>query len=99
MDDGGPITRGTVPPTVTASDPSSYHVIRYDLAIAKTLQGIPDYLTGNVLYFITVQNQGDVDSAFTPSPTPSRPAPVSCWPACCRHRSPQAPSCGRAGRT
>ena len=76
MDDGGPITRGTVPPTVTASDPSSYHVIRYDLAIAKTLQGIPDYLTGNVLYFITVQNQGDVDSGVY-SVTDTLPAGTS----------------------
>jgi uncharacterized repeat protein (TIGR01451 family) len=75
LDGGGPITRGTVPPTVTANDPSSYNVIQYDLALAKTV-GAPNYLTGNVIYTITVQNQGDLDSGLY-SVTDTLPAGTS----------------------
>jgi uncharacterized repeat protein (TIGR01451 family) len=82
MDDGTPITRGTVPPTVTDNDPSSYHVIQYDLALAKTV-GTANYLTGNVIYTITVANQGDIDSGvFSVTDTfPAGTSFVSATPA------------------
>ncbi|HEX2784381.1 MAG TPA: SdrD B-like domain-containing protein [Ilumatobacteraceae bacterium] len=75
LDGGGPITRGTVPPTVTANDPSSYNVIKYDLALAKTV-GAPTYPTGNVVYTISVKNQGGIDSGLY-SVTDTLPAGMS----------------------
>jgi uncharacterized repeat protein (TIGR01451 family) len=75
LDGGGPITHGTVPPTVTDNDDSAYDVIQYDLALAKTV-GVPSYLTGNVVYTITVRNQGDIDSGLY-SVTDTLPAGTS----------------------
>ena len=75
LDNGALITRGTPPATVTDNDDSSYDVITYDLAIAKTVSA-PNYPTGNVVFEITVQNQGDIDSGLY-SITDTLPAGMS----------------------
>ena len=61
LDTGAPITRGSVPSTVTDTDPSNYVSGKYDLALAKTA-GTIDFATGNVVYTITVRNEGTVGS-------------------------------------
>jgi uncharacterized repeat protein (TIGR01451 family)/LPXTG-motif cell wall-anchored protein len=61
FDDGTLITNGSPPATVTANDPSSHLVGRYDLALTKTV-GAPDFATGNVVFSIIVRNQGTVAS-------------------------------------
>ncbi len=57
-DDGSSVSG---PSSVSDTDPSSYQVAKYDLALIKTI-GTPDYATGNVTYTITVKNQGTVAS-------------------------------------
>ena len=58
-DDGTAVSGA--PASVSDTDPSSYLVAKYDLALFKTI-GAPNYATGDVTYTITVKNQGTVAS-------------------------------------
>ena len=59
LDNGSPIA--DVPP-VTDTDPSSYNSIKYDLALAKTVNTSTALSTGVVTYTIIVKNEGGVAS-------------------------------------
>jgi uncharacterized repeat protein (TIGR01451 family)/LPXTG-motif cell wall-anchored protein len=61
LDDGTTITRGSVPSTVTDTDPSSYVSGKYDLALAKTDPSL-DLATGIASYTIRIRNEGTVAS-------------------------------------
>ena len=58
LDEGTPLAGGPV----TDSDPSSYHSIRYDLALAKTVDTTNVLTNDTVVYTIVVKNEGDVPS-------------------------------------